>query len=196
MKTLKQLKLVLGSILVMTFTVQISQAQTYQLKSDVSTLKVEGTSNLHDWQIVAEKQKGKLVAEVADGKVTKLQQLDFVVTAESLKSGKSAMDKNTYKALKTDQNKQITFKLSKVNSIDCATANSCKVSVNGNLTIAGVTKPIEMAFEMKVYGTKILLVGSKTLKMTDFGVDPPKALLGTITTGDAVTIKFESSFLQ
>ena len=196
MKTLKQLKLVLVSLIMMAFTFVNSQAQTYQLKSDVSTLKVEGTSNLHDWQIVAEKQKGKLLAEVEDGKVTKIEQLDFAVTAESLKSGKSGMDKNTYKALNTDKHKQITFKLTKVNSIDCPTTNSCKVSVTGNLTIAGITKPIDMDFEMKVYGTKILLVGSKTLKMTDFGVDPPKAMFGTITTGDAITIKFESSFLQ
>ena len=196
MKTIKQLKLVFGSLLMMAFTVQISQAQTFELKSDVSTLKVEGTSNLHDWQIVAEKQKGKLLVEGADGKLTKIKELEFSVTAESLKSGKSAMDKNTYKALKTDKNKQITFKLTKVNSIDCATANSCKASVTGNLTIAGRTKPIDMLFEMKIYGTKILLIGSKTLKMTDFGVDPPTALFGTITTGDEITIKFESSFLE
>ncbi len=196
MGTLKQLKLVLASVIVMAFSIQISQAQTYQLKNDISTLKVEGTSNIHDWQVVAEKQQGKLVAEVNEGKVTKIQQLDLTVTAESLKSGKSGMDKNTYKALKTDKNKQIIFKLTKVNSIDCSTANSCKVVVTGNLTIAGMTKPIDMTFDMKVYGTKILLVGSKTLKMTDFGVDPPKALLGTITTGDEITIKFESSFLN
>jgi len=195
MKTPTHLKLVMASMLMMVFTIQIT-AQTYQLNNDVSTLKVEGTSNLHDWQIVAEKQQGKLIAEIVDGKVTKIQQLDFTVTAESLKSGKSAMDKNTYKALNTGKHKQITFKLAKVNSIECTNPNSCKVSVTGNLTIAGVTKPIDMAFDMKIYGTKLLLVGSKTLKMTDFGVDPPKAMFGTITTGDAIDIKFESSFIQ
>lgn len=196
MEALKQLKLVVGCVMVMACTLQISQAQTYQLNNDVSTLKVEGTSNLHDWQIVAEKQQGKLMAEIVDGKVVKIQQLDFTVTAESLKSGKSAMDKNTYKALNTGKHKQIIFKLAKVNSIDCKKNNSCRISVTGNLTIAGITKPIDMAFEMKVYGTKLLLVGSKTLKMTDFGVDPPKAMFGTITTGDAIDIKFESSFIQ
>lgn len=196
MKTLKQLKLVLGSLIVMAFAIQTTLAQTYQLNNGISKLKVEGTSNIHDWEVVAEKQQGKLLAEVEDGKLTKIQQLDFVVTAESLKSGKSGMDKNTYKALKTDKNKQITFKLTKVQHIECGATNSCKVNASGNLTIAGKTNPIDIVFDVKIYGTKIIFVGSKTLKMTDFGIDPPKAVFGTITTGDDIVVKFESSFLK
>lgn len=196
MKTLKQLKLVFVSMIVMAGAIQISQAQTYQLNNGISKLKVEGTSNIHDWEIVAEKQQGKLSAEVEDGKITKIEQLDFTVTAESLKSGKSGMDKNTYKALSTDKHKQIVFKLTKVNSIDCSTTNSCKIAATGNLTIAGKTNSIDIAFDVKIYGTKIIFTGSKTLKMTDFGVDPPKAMFGTITTGDEIVIKFESSFLK
>ncbi len=196
MKTLKQLKLTFVSLIVMAFTIQVSQAQTYQLNNDISTLKVEGTSNIHDWEIIAKKQHGKLVAEVEDGKVIKIDQLDFTVAAESLKSGKSAMDKNTYKALGTDKHKQIIFKLTKVNSIDCSATNLCKVAVTGNLTIAGITKPIDMTFNVKIFGTKVILAGSKTLKMTDFGVDPPKAMFGTISTGDAIDIKFESNFIK
>jgi hypothetical protein len=33
--------------------------------------------------------------------------------------------------------------------------------------------------------------GVSTFKMTDFGVKPVTALLGTIRTGDAVTVKFD-----
>ncbi len=196
MRTLKQLKLAFASLIMMVFAIQVGQAQSYQLNNGISTLKVEGTSNIHDWEILAEKQQGNLVAEVEDGKLTKIQQLDFKVTAESLKSGKSSMDKNTYKALNTSKHKNITFKLTKVNRIDCPATNSCKVAATGNLTIAGNTKTINMDFDVKLYGTKIILAGSKTLKMTDYGVEPPKAMFGTITTGDEVVIKFESSFLK
>ncbi len=196
MRTLKQLRLVFVSMILMAGTIQISQAQTYQLNNGISKLKVEGTSNIHDWEIVAEKQQGKLSAEVQDGKITKINQLDFTVTAESLKSGKSGMDKNTYKALSTDKHKKIIFKLTKVNSIDCSATNSCKIVATGNLTIAGKTNSIDIDFDAKIYGTKIIFIGSKTLKMTDFGVDPPKAMFGTITTGDVIVIKFESSFLK
>ena len=33
--------------------------------------------------------------------------------------------------------------------------------------------------------------GSKKLKMTDYGIKPPTALLGTMTTGDEVEIVFQ-----
>jgi hypothetical protein len=67
MKTLKQLKLVFASLLVMAFSTQISVAQSYQLDNASSKLKVDGTSNIHDWQINAENQQGKLSVEFENG---------------------------------------------------------------------------------------------------------------------------------
>lgn len=194
MRTLKNLKLVLGSALLMIVTAQISIAQTYNLNNSASTLKVEGTSNVHDWELDAKEQQGKLVAEIADGQLVKLTQLEFTVKAESLKSGKSGMDKNTYKALNTDKHKQITYKLNKVNNLDCVSAGSCKVTTSGTLTIAGNSKPIDITFDAKVTGDKITFTGSKAIKMSEYKVDPPTAMFGTITTGDQVTIKFTSTF--
>ena len=194
MNTLKNLKLVLGSLLIMIVTTQFSVAQTYNLNNASSTLKVEGTSNVHDWEIVAKEQQGKIVAEMDNGQLVKISQLDFTVKAESLKSGKSGMDKNTYKALNTDKHKQITYKLSKVNNIDCTTTGNCKVTTSGTLTIAGISKPIDFTFDAKITGDKITLTGSKALKMSEYKIDPPTAMFGTITTGDQVTIKFQSTF--
>jgi polyisoprenoid-binding protein YceI len=194
MNTLKNLKLVLGSILVMLVTTQISIAQTYTLNNSASNMKVEGTSNVHDWEIEAKDQKGKLVAELDNGQLVKISQLEFTVVAESLKSGKSGMDKNTYKALNTDKHKQIIYKMTKVNNIDCVTAGNCKVTTSGTLNIAGSSKPIDITFDAKVSGDRITLTGSQELKMTDFQVDPPKAMFGTITTGDKVNVKFQSTF--
>lgn len=194
MRTLKNLKLVCGSILLMIVTAQISIAQTYSLNNTASKLKVEGTSNVHDWELDAKEQQGKLVAELAEGKLVKILQLDFTVKAESLKSGKSGMDKNTYKALNTDKHKQITYKLNKVNNIDCVTTGNCKVTTSGTLTIAGNSKPIEITFDAKVTGDKITFTGNRAIKMSEYKVDPPTAMFGTITTGDQITIKFTSTF--
>jgi len=35
------------------------------------------------------------------------------------------------------------------------------------------------------------VTGSYKFKMSSFGIDPPRAMLGTIRTGDEVTIKFK-----
>ena len=195
MKPLKNLKLLLG-IIMMVVTTQISVAQTFNVNNTASNLIIEGTSNIHDWEIEAKDQQGKLVAELNDGQLVKLTQLDFIVKAESLKSGKGGMDKNTYKALNTDKYKTITYNLSEVKSIDCTTTGNCKVTTIGNLTISGTTKPIEIIFDAKVNGDKIVLSGNKSIIMTDFKIDPPKAMFGTITTGDELIIKFKTVFTK
>ncbi len=196
MNTLKNLKLVLGSIMMMVVTTQISVAQTFNLNNTASNLIIEGTSNIHDWEIEAKDQQGKLIAELKDGQLVKITQLDFIVKAESLESGKGGMDKNTYKALSTDKHKTITYNLTKVENIDCTTAGNCKVTATGNLTLAGTTKPLEIIFDAKVNGNKIVLSGNKSIKMTNFKIDPPKAMFGTITTGDEVNIKFQTVFTK
>lgn len=157
-----------------------------------SSLTVLGTSSLHDWEIDAEEQSGKIVFK--DLEAGEIAQLQVAIEAESLKSGKSGMDKNTYKALKTDKYKSISFVLAEVTQTTRKGDGNYALSVRGDLTVAGVKKRIPLQFSLKVDGAKIKLTGEKSFKMTDFGVEPPTALLGTITTGDDVTIKFTSIF--
>lgn len=196
MNTKKNLWLVIGSFLVMVFSANTMVGQTFNVNSGASSLKVEGTSNIHDWELSAKELQGSIKVQMEDGQLVKLDQLQFAVVAESLKSGKGGMDKNTYKALDTDKHRRITYELSSVKNLDCTSKTSCKVITNGVLTIAGTQKNVELIFDVKVAGDKITLSGDKKIKMTDFKVDPPTAMFGTITTGDEVNIKFQTVFTK
>ncbi|MBO6880473.1 YceI family protein [Winogradskyella sp.] len=171
---------------------KISVAQTYNLDDNASFLEVHGTSSLHDWHVDAETQNGKITVSNLDD--LELNALSFSVESESLKSGKSGMDKNTYKALNTDEYKTITFKMSSVKSLELVSDNNYKVSVIGDMTISGVTKSITIDLTLKLKDNKIWIEGEKSIKMTDYGIEPPKALLGTIKTGDDIKIIFKSVF--
>lgn len=196
MNTKKNLWLVIGSFLIMVFSGTSMVAQTFNVNNGASNLKVEGTSNIHDWEINAKELQGSIKVQMEDGQLVQLDQLQFAVVAESLDSGKGGMDKNTYKALDTDKHKRITYQLTKVNNLDCTSKSSCKIATTGVLTIAGTKQNVEMVFDAKVAGDKITLSGNKKLKMTDFKVDPPTAMFGTITTGDDVNIKFQTVFTK
>lgn len=196
MKTIKNTWFVVGSFLVMFFAVQTGWSQTYNVNTAASKLKVEGTSNIHDWEVDAKEFQGTLQAEMKDGQLVEIKKLDFSVVSESLKSGKSGMDKNIYKALDTKKVKRITYQMESVKNIDCTSSTECKIITSGFLTIAGTKKPVDLVFDAKVSGDRITLSGDKTLKMTDFKVDPPTAMFGTITTGDEVKINFETVFAK
>ena len=166
-------------------------AQSFKLDNGQGKVSVTGTSSLHDWEEIAEQKSGTMTLDLK-GEVVSINALNFAVEAESLKSGKSGMDKNTYKALMTDKHKQIVYKLESIKSISPKGANSYKVVAVGKLTIAGKTNGIEMDLDLKVDGDKVLVKGSKALKMTDFGIEPPKALMGTIKTGDGIVVHFDT----
>lgn len=185
-------KPLLSLLFLLTFSTPLVYSQTFNLNNQASKLTISGTSSLHDWDMDAEQQKGQITLDVAAE--LKINKLTFEVTSESLKSGKGGMDKNAYKALNTKQHKTINFLLTDVKDVKSTGNNNYKVEMAGNLTIAGVTKKQNITFDIQVASNKVTVKGEKAFKMTDFGIDPPKALLGTITTGDEITIKFNTIF--
>lgn len=102
------------------------------------------------------------------------------------------MDANTYEAMNEPEHPSITFK-----STSPLRQSGSSLRIKGDLTIAGVTKLIEFTATEERWSKESLTVkGSHTFKMSDFGIDPPRALLGTIRTGDEVTIDFKFVMYQ
>ncbi len=176
------------------FIVPLAQAQNFTLNADQTELTVDGTSSLHDWTIEAEEFEGKASVNLEGANLGDIQNLTFKVPVKSLKSGKSAMDDNTYEALEAKSHPYITYQFS---SIENKTQSDSKtiLDTKGKLTIAGVTKTVNMKVTTDI-SNGVKFTGSVSFNMTDFNVDPPKAMFGTITTGDKVTINFNAHYTK
>ena len=165
------------------------KAQNYSANASNGSISVDGTSNVHDWTLKAENFTVR-VNIVKENNTPTLKDLSLSLVVESLKSGKSAMDKNTYKALNSSKHKNIVFKQTKLISVKQASAGSYNVVVQGNLTINGVTKAINLGFQLKEIGGGYSLVRSHKINTPQYNVEPVSALLGTVKTGADVEIKY------
>lgn len=68
------------------------------------------------------------------------------------------------------------------------------VIAEGTLTVAGATRSMNVQALADPKSNSMQLTGNKTFKMTDFKMDPPRALMGTIKTGDEITINYNLTF--
>lgn len=196
MKIVKTLRLT-AVLVIAALNVNTSlQAQTYTLQKSNSQMEVLGTSNIHDWELTVEDMQGTLEATQNDDVLKSIDKLQLSILAESLKSGKSGMDKNTFKALNSSDYKNITYTLKSDESINAKSNGDYTINTTGDLMLAGVTKSISIVFDAKIMPGQITLLGEKEINMTDYKIEPPKALFGTITTGEKVTIKFKTIFTK
>jgi polyisoprenoid-binding protein YceI len=181
---IKKTQLIAGLILVILHTSVFAQ-QPYKL-SGTPAITIAGTSTMHDWTMTSKQAASQAQFEMdASGQLSKINSLLVTIPAESLKSGKGAMDKNAYNALKTDKNKEIRFQFTSA----AITGNN--IVAQGTLTIAGSSKPIELTVTSKSDATGIRFQGSRKIKMTEFNVVPPSFMFGSVKTGDEITITFD-----
>lgn len=102
------------------------------------------------------------------------------------------MDKKAHDALKEKKSPEIKFSLNKNNNVNISGANA---NLTGLLTVAGKSKTVKVSANFDVENPqKFLVSGSVPIKMSDFGIDPPTAVMGTIKTGDEVVVKFNLEF--
>ncbi len=156
-------------------------------------MKLSGTSTLHNWAMDAKTFSGEAQFDFKAGssdELTSIKSLNFSLEVQNLKSGENGLDKNAYKALKTGEYKDILYELTSA-TVSSVSGNKYLLKTNGSLTIAGVTKDVEMDVYCVVNeDASITCTGSKKLLMTDYQVKPPTFMLGAMKTGDAITLNF------
>lgn len=171
-------------------------AQNIELDKKTSKFIIKGTSSLHDWEMVSETIKGSISLNSMAGDILNIKSIEISVRVETLESGKRVMDKKCYRALKYDEFPVIKYHFKNIVSIERKNDNLYSAKLNGTLSIAGITKPTLILVDIILKDNIIVNIkGKKDLKMSDFNVVPPTALLGTLKTGNEITIEFNLNYI-
>ena len=174
------------TLLILSVTLSLAQGQQTFRQTGKVTIAIAGTSTLHNWEMTSDSGNCQAVFTVgSDGKLEAVHSASFSTLAESLKSGKSPMDHNAYKALKTNQFKDISFQLTG------GKVTGKNIQCKGNLTIAGTTKAVDLEAGWDINEKVTVLRLAKKIRMTDFDVTPPSFMFGSVTTGDEITIDIQ-----
>lgn len=183
------IKFIKRSIFVFIFlTPLIVIAQTYTAKS--YKLAVNGTSTMHDWSSSATSVTVQGDFVITNGVIEKITGGSVTVLVTSIKSHKNSglMDSRTHETLKADKFPNITYTISKVSNVQ-QSGGEATVTISGNLTIGGVSKPTDITLKMKVLPNgDIEVKGNKKILMSNHGIKAPSFMLGALKVGDEVNL--------
>jgi len=219
---MKKQTLIAGHIALLalaTLSLQAADQKTTYAARSGSKMRIEGTSNVHDWQV-----EGSIIGgfmEVGPGFPAEPGQsavpgkieakAEAFISARSLRSIEKdgrpysdAMDGIMYEKLKASEDPatkkvpypRIEYRLSELVLKESPKAKEGPYvfDTKGDLMVAGVSKTISMVVNVTpMADKKVKISGNTTIKMTDFKIDPPapKIALGLIKTGDDVKLIFE-----
>ncbi len=194
---MRLINLKLAAILLVV-VVQNSNAQSryFILNNGKSSITIEGTSTIHDWEMKAEIFACSMNVNMESNEIKDIRDVALNVKSKSITSDNSTMNSKTKKAIKVSYYPEINFQMVSLNDFK-KTGYEYSGHLWGNLTIAGVTKYVKINFISKLTNNgNINVTGSKKIDMTTFNVDPPTAMLGSLKTGKDVTISFDLHFVS
>ena len=187
--------IVLASVLVTPlFIGSPAHAEGGPLTLTSARVTLDGTSNIHaysasttDVRVTGIELAGSPGGDVLTYVLERgaLKGFHVVIPAASLKSDKADLDKNMHKALKVQQFAEIRFRLRALEAIAGGYRGV------GTLTIAGVEKELTLNLQTERKGGGLAVTGTTDLLMTDYGIAPPKAMLGMLKTDPKLTIRIE-----
>ncbi len=186
--------ILISGLLIFLFGGPVNSQKPYQLIAEQSQLSLEGTSTMHDWHMDANDFVCNVMIDFEALNNKQITSVLFKGLAEKVLSDKQLMDKKAHKAMKSDKFPEIEFVFENVKAF---TKDDKKFSgiINGNLTLAGESKEIEISFIGSILTeTQFEISGSVPIKMTDYDMKPPAFMFGAVKTGDDIKMNFHFVF--
>jgi len=164
-----------------------------------SRLWLEGSSNVKAWTCKATAMEALIAidASLADSRdeatvARSLRGVDVIVPVRMLKCGDRHMEANMYSALKAPKPPAISYIIADFELTPSLSGDRLSVEAIGKMSVAGAERSVSMTVKTEKLpdGTRRAR-GTVPIRMTDFGIVPPRPWFGMLRTADKVLIQFE-----
>lgn len=174
----------------------IASAQTppnVSLIPEQSEMKIQGTSNLTNWEERIEHFNISLTVIFNKNEVSEISNIHASIKTASIVSDHKSMTRKTRQSLNAHKYPNIEFLFVSLDKIT-SKKGEFSATITGNLTIAGITKKISIPLSGVFKGNKMDIKGAASLSMDNFQIKPPTAMLGIIKAEKDVTFSFDLLF--
>lgn len=180
------------SLLSILLTCGFLQGQEITYQFEKVEVSITGTSTLHDWTVTASEvieYPTNLVLTEVGGEIS---DFSFKVSVASMDGGRGpSMNDKIKKALLAKKHPHVSFEQTAPSQVNPVAES---FHAEGDLTMAGVTKPYTIHVQTGFDSDKLEFTGQKSLLLSDFGINPPSAMFGQIQTGDEVVVHFTYTY--
>jgi polyisoprenoid-binding protein YceI len=161
-------------------------------------MSVEGGSTLHDWSCPIESISGSLDIDTAQtdqgAPIAGLSGTQVAVPVDAIQCDKDTMNEKLREALQMNSYPEVYFSLedAQVSPLPDSGATWFQVEATGELILAGERRQVELPVKgEKLDNGNLRLTGSHTIRLSDYDIERPSAMLGTITVSKDVTVNFD-----
>jgi polyisoprenoid-binding protein YceI len=155
------------------------------------TITIAGTSNVHGWTCTTNQFTGSANGAPAVGGMTGLSALTVTVPVAQIDCDNGTMNSKLREALRASAAPNIRFVLGNA-TVSTPRNNRFTVTTSGQLTIAGQTRPVQFTAQgQALANNRYRFTGSVPVTMSQFGIRPPTAMMGTMRVGDRVTVSYD-----
>ena len=183
-----------------------------------STLFLNGSSNVAGWRCTGKTVKGtmtvaapiakinEVIDRVEDGNIAAWMsnpsaghfpqpEMQIIIPIDTLHcTGGRPMERDMSRALKADRFPAIAFRFDGLRSgvTHDLDRHQYQAAIAGQLSLAGVDRSVALEVAVqRTSATEFRMTAELPVKMTAFGIKPPRALLGMIKSADALTVRFD-----
>ncbi len=164
-----------------------------------SVMEVHGKTNVNAFCCASKEQFApkNLNYQIIPGtSKIKFQNTSLKIKIEELDCGNRMMNKDLYKALLADQYPEIIIELKEVYSPSCNDLTQCGMEeafiANTEITITCETETVKVPVQVtKLKNQSFRITGGTALRLCDFAINPPTAMMGLIKVKDTIEISFD-----
>ncbi len=165
----------------------------YALLGSSSRVWFDARASLGSFQGVAGVVQGW--ARFSDRDLLHDASAEIRIDVASFRTGNGTRDRHLRETMEVDSFPSIVWRLLRATVMAGDGDRPAAVELNGTLTIKRTTREVVIPTALQFAGDTVLASGSLPIRLTDYGISPPRRVIGMIRMSNDLLLRFEAAFV-